>query len=235
MAWSFRASSLLVRSIVFDRFTDRARESLRLAAQEAASRGDHQVGTGHLLVGILRDGTTPAAVALRSLGVTLDAARRHHHDSDYADPSQPPDTRALAFSPEAKQVLVSALQACLGRGAGAVDTGDLVAGIVSENRGTGAQILIRLGVDYSKLGPEIEKLRSSCSGLTGIGPARRAIALRCRHCGDRKLFEATSADASVLRHPDTGMEVTLPAEIAWRCDGCGKEHLYTVTRPSRSA
>jgi ATP-dependent Clp protease ATP-binding subunit ClpA len=55
--------------------TDRAREALGLAAQEARRFDSPYVGTEHLLLGLVLKGTGPAAAALFGSGVTLDGVR----------------------------------------------------------------------------------------------------------------------------------------------------------------
>ncbi len=52
-----------------------ARRAVRVARQEAASLGSSEVGTEHLLLGLLQCGDDQAAQLLRRMGVTLEAAR----------------------------------------------------------------------------------------------------------------------------------------------------------------
>lgn len=58
-------------------FTPRAKRTLELALEEAGPNRGVQLGTTHLLLGLLREGTGGATQALGSLGVTLDALRSH--------------------------------------------------------------------------------------------------------------------------------------------------------------
>jgi hypothetical protein len=51
-------------SIVFERFTDRARKIIDLASAEAAQRGDDSVDTVDILVGMLREGNGIAGYVL---------------------------------------------------------------------------------------------------------------------------------------------------------------------------
>jgi ATP-dependent Clp protease ATP-binding subunit ClpC len=55
---------------MFERFTDRARNTVVLAQEEARRLGHNYIGTEHLLLGLLREGDGVAAVALRRLGIT---------------------------------------------------------------------------------------------------------------------------------------------------------------------
>src|SRR5262249_54716456 len=60
---------------MFERFTDRARQALSLAHDEATALQHGFLGTEHLLLGLLAEGTGIAAVVLTDLGLTLDGAR----------------------------------------------------------------------------------------------------------------------------------------------------------------
>jgi len=60
---------------VTGRLTDQARRVLDLAKEEADRLGQRYLGPEHLLLGMLRDGTSAAAGVLRAHGVELEAAR----------------------------------------------------------------------------------------------------------------------------------------------------------------
>ena len=55
--------------MLFDRFTNKAKEAIRLAAVLAGEMGHSYVGTEHLLVGFLQEGTSVAAAVLKEHGV----------------------------------------------------------------------------------------------------------------------------------------------------------------------
>jgi ATP-dependent Clp protease ATP-binding subunit ClpC len=50
-------------------FTPRAKKVLELSLREAAERGDREIGTEHLLLGLVREGQGVAVTVLESLGV----------------------------------------------------------------------------------------------------------------------------------------------------------------------
>jgi len=60
---------------MFERFTDRARQSVVLAQEEARRLGHTYIGTEHLLMGLLRETDGIAAQALRGLGIGLSNVR----------------------------------------------------------------------------------------------------------------------------------------------------------------
>ena len=55
---------------MIDRFTEKAREAIRVAAELAAQLDHGYVGTEHLLLGLIREGTGVAAMILEHYGVT---------------------------------------------------------------------------------------------------------------------------------------------------------------------
>ena len=61
---------------MFDRYTDRARRVLAIAQDEARNLGHAGIGSGHLLLGLIGEDEGVAAVVLKSLGATLEDARR---------------------------------------------------------------------------------------------------------------------------------------------------------------
>src|SRR5690242_1857902 len=58
-----------------ERFTERAKKVLALAQQEAEQAGHSYIGTEHLLLALIREGSGLAARALGTLGVELDRTR----------------------------------------------------------------------------------------------------------------------------------------------------------------
>ena len=54
------------------RFTERAQKVLALAQEEAANLGHNNIGTEHILLGLLREGEGIAAKALYELDLNVD-------------------------------------------------------------------------------------------------------------------------------------------------------------------
>jgi prophage maintenance system killer protein len=63
------------RTGMFERFSDRARQAVQLAQDEARRLGHSYIGTEHLLLGLLCEDQGVAAKALVSLGISLEAVR----------------------------------------------------------------------------------------------------------------------------------------------------------------
>jgi len=128
---------------MFERFTDRSRRTLVLAQDEARSLGHEHIGTEHLLLGLLEEGTGVAARVLTDLGVTLEAARAR---VPAAPAGGPATVGAPPFTPRAKSVLEYALREALQFGHSYIGTEHLLLGLVREDDGSAARILADLGV-----------------------------------------------------------------------------------------
>ncbi len=60
----------------FDRFTDRARRVMALARKEAQRFNHDFIGTEHVLLGLIQEGSGVAANVLKNLGVETEKIRR---------------------------------------------------------------------------------------------------------------------------------------------------------------
>src|SRR5947209_20354715 len=56
---------------MYERFTDRARKVMQLANQEAQRFNHEHIGTEHILLGLVKEGTGVAANALKNLDIDL--------------------------------------------------------------------------------------------------------------------------------------------------------------------
>ena len=61
---------------MYERFTDRARKVLQLGNEEAQRLNHEYVGTEHILLGLLKEGSGVAANILKNLGIDLRMIRR---------------------------------------------------------------------------------------------------------------------------------------------------------------
>lgn len=125
-----------------------ARRALVLAEQEARLLGHDRVGTEHLLLGLLADGTSAAATALRDAGATIDAARRKVAE---AVGSGPPGTTPASSSARASRAIGRAPRFARDLGADGVGSEHLLLAVL-DVEGTAGQVLRGLGVDIEQLG-----------------------------------------------------------------------------------
>jgi ATP-dependent Clp protease ATP-binding subunit ClpC len=129
---------------MFERFTLEARQVVVLAQDQARKLGHTQIGTEHLLLGLIAEETGAAGRAFAKLGVTLDAAR----DAVMAlvrpgDPA-PPD-RQIPFSPRAKGTLEASLRQAMGFKDTSIDTEHILLALLIERDGRTASMLASLG------------------------------------------------------------------------------------------
>ena len=135
---------------MFERFTYQSRRAVVLAQEEARDLRHNHIGTEHLLLGLLREGTGSAARALTSMHVTLDAARREVEATAGREELQQPSGH-IPFTPRAKKTLEMSLRESLRLGQNYISTGHLLLGLLREGDDVAVQILGRLGADLTDL------------------------------------------------------------------------------------
>jgi ATP-dependent Clp protease ATP-binding subunit ClpC len=138
-----RRRARAVRGGPFQRFTASARSGVVAAEEEARALGHDYVGTEHILLGLLREGT--AARALATLGVTAEKARERV--VALVGEGSEPVTGKLRFSSRAKKALELALREALSFGHDYVGSEHVLLGLACEGESAGAQVLRELGAD----------------------------------------------------------------------------------------
>src|SRR5438046_7443435 len=93
---------------MFERFTDRARRVVVLAQEEARMLNHNYIGTEHMLLGLVHEGEGVAALALKSLGVSLEDVRLQVEE--IIGHGQAAPTGHIPFTPRAKKVLELSLR-----------------------------------------------------------------------------------------------------------------------------
>jgi ATP-dependent Clp protease ATP-binding subunit ClpA len=152
-AASQRAAVSLLSSLLPPRVGAAARSALALAEEEATRVVAPQIGTEHLLLGLLRQREGGAARVLDDLGVDLSGARAAASATDSR-----PGPAAPGGPPQAGAELVDALERAQLRAGGDgrwVETGDLLIAISQPGAGRAAEILRRLGVVHLKLEEQV--------------------------------------------------------------------------------
>jgi hypothetical protein len=127
----------------FSRFTQRARNTVVAAQNEARAAGNDQIGRVHLVLGLLTQPEGLAAAAIVAQGVTLDAVRRA------AAAALPPAVGEvpplIPFDQEAKKVLELTVREALRRGHNYVGTEHILLALLELEDGAG--LLTGLGID----------------------------------------------------------------------------------------
>jgi ATP-dependent Clp protease ATP-binding subunit ClpC len=138
---------------VFERFTERARQVVVLAQDEARRLKHNYIGTEHLLLGLLREREGIAAHVLESFDVTVDRVRAQV--AHVVGEGDEVTTGQIPFTPRTKKVLELALKEGLSLGHDYIGTEHILLGIVRENDGVAARILLALGADAEKVRNEV--------------------------------------------------------------------------------
>jgi ATP-dependent Clp protease ATP-binding subunit ClpC len=140
---------------VFERFTERARQVVVLAQEEARAFRHNYIGTEHLLLGLLREEEGVAARVLEALDVSLEEVRaevaRIIGEGDEVATGQIP------FTPRGKKVLELSLREALTLGHNHIGTEHILLGLAREGEGVAMQILAGRDVDAEKIRNEVVK------------------------------------------------------------------------------
>jgi ATP-dependent Clp protease ATP-binding subunit ClpC len=159
---------------VFERFTERARQVVVLAQDEARRLKHNYIGTEHLLLGLLREEEGVAARVLESLEITVEDARTHV-GRIVGQGDEVASGQMIPFTPRAKKVLDLSLREALALGHNYIGTEHILLGVVRENGGVAARVLLEFGADAERVRNEV--LRHLTEEL-GAGRSSTAIAVQ---------------------------------------------------------
>ena len=148
---------------MFERFTERARQVVVLAQDEARALKHNYIGTEHILLGLLREEEGLAARVLEQLDITVEEVRAQV--ARIVGQGDEVTTGQIPFTPRAKKVLELALREALSLGHNYIGTEHILLGLVRENEGVAARILLDFDADAEKIRNEIIRMLS--------GPGRR--------------------------------------------------------------
>src|SRR5438552_11606514 len=146
---------------MFERFTERARQAVVMAQDEARLLRHNYLGTEHLLLGLLREEEGVAARALESLHVTIEEVRAQV--ARIVGEGEEATTGQIPFTPRAKRVLELGLREALSLGHNYIGTEHLLLGLAREYDGVAARLLLDFHVDNAQL---VEEVRTEA----GEGP-----------------------------------------------------------------
>src|SRR5438552_3738857 len=168
-----------VEGSVFERFTERARQVVVLAQDEARALKHNYIGTEHILLGLLREEEGLAARVLESLDITVEEVRAQV--ARIVGQGDEVTTGQIPFTPRAKKVLELALREALSLGHNYIGTEHILLGLVRENEGVAARILLDFDADAEKIRNEIIQAGDiilfidELHNLVGAGAAEGAI------------------------------------------------------------
>src|SRR6187402_2714684 len=146
---------------MYERFTDRARKVMQLANQEAQRFNHEYIGTEHVLLGLIKEGSGVAANVLKNLDVDLRKIRLEVEKLVQSGPDMVTMGK-LPQTPRAKKVIEYAMEEARNLNHNYVGTEHILLGLLREQEGVAAQVLINLGL-------KLEEVREEVLNLLGHG------------------------------------------------------------------
>ena len=156
---------------MFERFTEQARRIMALAQEEAWTLDHTGIGTEHILLALMREGSGMAAQALTALGITEEAARQQV-EKVVGRGQQGPQRGRTPFTPWAKKALELSLREAMAIGNSSIGTEHILLGLVRVGQGPAAQVLAGLGVDPSRVRQQVIRLVSASRTQANPAPGR---------------------------------------------------------------
>jgi len=135
---------------MFDHFTDRARKVMSLARMEALRSDRDYIGTEHILLGLVLEGSGVAANVLENMCADLKRVKSEVEKVVVPDTGQSKPEQ-LHFTPCAKTVLVKSQEAARELGHKYVGTEHLLLGLLATEEGLAAQTLLNLGLTLEEV------------------------------------------------------------------------------------
>lgn len=156
---------------MYGRFTEKAEKAINYSQETAMQLGHGYVGTEHLLLGLVREGTGVASRVLQGQGITEEKILKEIEE--LIGRGENTGQQPLGFTPRTKKVLELSLKEARHMGHNYIGTEHLLLGIMKEGESVAVRILIDLGVDPQKLFAEMVKMLNE-EAPSGTGEPRTA-------------------------------------------------------------
>ncbi|PYZ95683.1 ATP-dependent Clp protease ATP-binding subunit ClpC [Alteribacter lacisalsi] len=144
--------------MMFGRFTERAQKVLALAQEEATRLGHSNIGTEHILLGLVREGEGIAAKALSALGLSPDKIQT---EVEQLIGRGEEGSKTIHYTPRAKKVIELSMDEARKLGHSYVGTEHILLGLIREGEGVAARVLNNLGVSLNKARQQVLQLLGS--------------------------------------------------------------------------
>ncbi|ETI66220.1 ATP-dependent protease ATP-binding subunit ClpC [Neobacillus vireti] len=144
--------------MMFGRFTERAQKVLALAQEEAIRLLHNNIGTEHILLGLVREGEGIAAKALYGLGLGSDKIQK---EVENLIGKGQETAQTIHYTPRAKKVIELSMDEARKLGHSYVGTEHILLGLIREGEGVAARVLNNLGVSLNKARQQVLQLLGS--------------------------------------------------------------------------
>ncbi|MGP4082468.1 ATP-dependent protease ATP-binding subunit ClpC [Pseudalkalibacillus sp. R45] len=152
--------------MMFGRFTERAQKVLALAQEEAIRLGHNNVGTEHILLGLVREGEGIAAKALSVLGLSPEKIQK---EVETLIGKGQESVQTIHYTPRAKKVIELSMDEARKLGHSYVGTEHILLGLIREGEGVAARVLNNLGVSLNKARQQVLQLLGSNESSSSSG------------------------------------------------------------------
>ena len=141
---------------MYERFTDRARKVMQLANEEAQRFNHEYIGTEHVLLGLIKEGSGVASNVLKNLDLDLRKIRLEVEKIvQYGPSGEPLDLGRLPHTPRTKKVIEYSVEEARQLNHNYVGTEHLLLGLLREQEGVAAQVLMNLGLNLAEVREEV--------------------------------------------------------------------------------
>lgn len=140
---------------MYEKFTDRARKVMQLANEEAQRYSHSYIGSEHILLSLAKEGIGVAAIVLKKLDIHESKIRR---EVERIIETEPHIDKKLYQVPRAKRVIEYAIEEARNLKHNYVGTEHVLLGLLREEQGVAAQVLINLGMSLTDVRREVLEL-----------------------------------------------------------------------------
>src|SRR5690606_2371813 len=145
--------------MMFNRFTQRAQKVLQLAQEEAIRLKHKEIGTEHILLGLIREGGGIAAKDLEAINISTQMIETGIEElvgkgTEDVGPN-------VHYTPRAKKVIELSLDESRKLGHSYVGTEHLLLALIREGEGVAARVLANAGVSLNKARQQVLQLLGS--------------------------------------------------------------------------
>ncbi len=136
--------------MLFSNFTEKARIAISEAHDAAAQMGHNYIGSEHLLLGLIREGSGVAAKILEESGLTADAVTQKINEYIGAGAPLPQQTE-LPLTPRSKRILEMSAVEARRLGHKYIGTEHILMAIIRDGDGVAAKILSSSGIEFTNI------------------------------------------------------------------------------------
>ncbi|ELN4850754.1 ATP-dependent Clp protease ATP-binding subunit [Listeria monocytogenes] len=151
--------------MMFGRFTQRAQKVLALSQEEAMRLNHSNLGTEHILLGLVREGEGIAAKALYELGISSEKVQQ---EVEVLIGHGEKAVTTIQYTPRAKKVIELSMDEARKLGHTYVGTEHILLGLIREGEGVAARVLSNLGISLNKARQQVLQLLGG-GDATGAG------------------------------------------------------------------